>query len=166
MHAIALIEVGRLEDALVETRRAVELDAGNFTAHWMLVRALAALRRYDEALRAADVALAMSERSPTILAEVAAVHAQRGDPASADALYAEVRERARTRYIGWGVQGAIAASAGHRDEALALVRKAVGEREVYLRFWRFGCWSSFRSDPDGEALLEGFNRKRGRNGEA
>ena len=73
---------------------------------------LAGLARHDEALAAAEPALLMSGRDPRILAEVAAVHAARGDRTAAEAVHQEIQSRARTGYIGWAEQAAIAASAG------------------------------------------------------
>ena len=65
----------------------MELDPGNFTARWTVVRSLAALGRHDEVLAAAEPALLMSGRNSRILAEVAEVHAARGDIAAAEEVY-------------------------------------------------------------------------------
>jgi hypothetical protein len=48
----------------------------------------------DTSARHATPALLISGRNPRILAEVAAVHAARGDSAAAEAVYQEVRGRA------------------------------------------------------------------------
>jgi len=153
MHAFGLLFAGRPAEALVEAQRAVDLDAENFTARWVTVLVLAALARHDEALAAAEPALLMSGRNPRILAEVAAVHAARGDSAAAEAVYQEVRGRARTGYIGWAEQGAIAASAGRLEEARALVRQAIEAREVFLVFWKLPSWRPLKGDPEGLRIL-------------
>jgi serine/threonine-protein kinase len=153
MQGFGFLFAGRLAAAFVEGERAIELDAENFTARWVMVMVLAALGRHDEALTAAEPALLMSGRNSRILAEVAAVHAARGDTSAAEAVYQEVRGRARTGYIGWAEQGAIAASAGRIEEARKMVRQAVDEREVFLVFWKLPAWRPFRDAPEGRRIL-------------
>jgi tetratricopeptide (TPR) repeat protein len=153
MQGFGFLFAGRLAAAFIEGERAIELDAENFTARWVMVMVLAALGRHDEALTAAEQALLMSGRNSRILAEVAAVHAARGDTSAAEAVYQEVRGRARTGYIGWAEQGAIAASAGRIEEARKMVQQAVDEREVFLVFWKLPAWRPFRDDPEGRRIL-------------
>ena len=153
MEAFGFLFDARPAEALAASERAMELDAENFTARWTTVAALAALARHDDALAAAEPALLMSGRNPRILAEVAAVHAARGDPGGADAVFEEVRGRARSGYIGFAEQGAIAASAGRLEEARALVQRGVDAREVFLVFWKLPAWASVRADAAGARIL-------------
>jgi len=140
-------------EAVVAAQRAVLLDDQNFTARWAIAFSLAACGRNDEALAAADRALAMSGRNSRILTEVAGIHAVRGDRDGAEAVYRELRSRARSSYVGLAEQGAAAASAGHRDEARTLVTQAIAAREPYPVFWKLPAWRAFWQDPDGAALL-------------
>ena len=153
MEAFGFLFDARPAEALAASARAMELDAENFTARWTTVSALAALARHDEALAAAEPALLMSGRNPRILAEVAAVHAARGDLAGADAVFEEVRGRARSGYIGFAEQGAIAASAGRLEEARTLVQRGVDAREVFLVFWKLPAWAPVRADDAGARIL-------------
>jgi TolB-like protein/Flp pilus assembly protein TadD len=153
MEAFGLFFGDRFPEALAAAREAVALDPGHFTARWTLVLTLAGLARHDEALAAAEPALLMSGRDPRILAEVAAVHAARGDRTAAEAVHQEIQSRARTGYIGWAEQAAIAASAGHLEEAHALGRKAVEARDVFLNFWKLPAWAPLRTDAEGLKLL-------------
>lgn len=95
----------------------------------------------------------MSGRNPRILTECAAIHARRGDLDSAEALYQELRSRARTGYIGWSEQGTGAAAAGHREDARALVARGIDARESYLVFWKSPAWGPFLADAEGLKLL-------------
>jgi TolB-like protein/Flp pilus assembly protein TadD len=158
MQAFCLSFAGRPEEAVVPAREAMELDPDNFTAHWTMVLTLAGLARHDEALAAAEPALLMSGRNPRILAEVAAVHAARGDTEAAEAVYQEVRGRARTGYIGWAEQAAVAAAAGHLVEARALVQKAFEARDLYLMFWKLAAWAPLRGDPESLKILRSTDR--------
>ena len=117
----------RSADAVAVAHQAVALDAGNFTAHWVMVWTLSAAGRYDEALAAAEQALAMSGRSPRVLTEVAAIHAARGNRAAAEAIYNELCDRARTAFVGHAERAAAAASAG-QDAGGARARPASADR--------------------------------------
>jgi len=160
IHGFVLYFVGHPAEALVPARQGVALDPENFTSHWVMVLTLAALARYDEALAAAEPALLMSGRNSRILAEIAAIHAVRGDSAAAEAVDEEVRGRARTGYIGWAEQGAIAASAGHIEEARALLRQGVEARDVFVNFWPLPSWAPIRADREGNAILRSAGLKR------
>ena len=145
----------RHEDAVASARQAVALDGRNFTARWALLWSLAWTGRYDEALPVADAALEMSERHPWILAELAGIHAARGNRHLAEAIAEELATRAATTYAGCAVQAAVAASAGRLHDAKALISRAVEARESYLVFWKLPAWSAMRADPEGLMLLRG-----------
>ena len=153
IEALALTGFGRFDDALSAAHAAVELDPSAFTGHWATVWILAATGRAADALAAAEPALRMSGRSPLILAEMAAIHARGGDLASAEAIHQELRARSRAGYVSWSVQGAVAASAGHPDEARAMVARGIEARDTYLLFWKSPAWAPFRADPEGLAML-------------
>jgi tetratricopeptide (TPR) repeat protein len=143
----------RLDDGVARARQAVALDHDNFTARWALLWTLSASGQYDEALREAEPALMMSGRAPRLLAEVAAVHTARGDAAAAEAVYQELRGRARTAYVGWSEQAVTAASAGHLEEARRLLAKGIEARDPYVPFWKLPAWASIRADDEGMRLL-------------
>ena len=154
LHAWSLSSSGRHADAIAEARRAIELDPAAFTGRWGLVWALAASGRDAEALEAAEPALRMSGRGSRILAEVAASHSRLGDRDAAEQIFQEITGRARTTYVGWAEQGAIAASAGRLDEARALVRLGIEARDSFLAFETCPAWSPFRDDAEGRRMLD------------
>jgi serine/threonine-protein kinase len=140
-------------DAVAMAHQAVGLDDNNFTARWVQVWTLSSAGRFEEALAAAEQAMAMSARNPRILTEVAAIHAARGDLAAVRAIDEELHERSRTGFIGRAEQGAVAAAAGRMTDALDLVRQALDARDSYLTFWKLPAWQPFRRNPEGHALL-------------
>jgi serine/threonine protein kinase/tetratricopeptide (TPR) repeat protein len=154
IHAFCLVLVGRRDEAIAEASRAADLDPENFTARWVMVEALAAANRLDEALAAMEPALRMSGRHPQILAALAAIHASRGNVAAADAVHEELQSRAKTGYISWAVQAAVAASAGHLDEARALLSRAVEGRDAFLVIWKLGTWQALCSDAEGLRIMQ------------
>ena len=95
----------------------------------------------------------MSGRHARILAELAAMHARRGDLDTAHTIWEEVRERARTSHVGTAEQATIAASAGELSEARRLLAKAIAERDPYLGFWKLPAWASIWNDAECAALL-------------
>ena len=145
--------LGRHAEATIIAEQALVLDPDNFTAHWTQVIALGGSQRYEEALAAAEPALAMSGRSPRILIEMAAVHAARGDRSAADLIYQELRTRAQASYIGHAELAAAAASAGRLDEARRLVAQAIELRDTGLTFWKLPSWAPLRADAASMALL-------------
>ncbi len=145
--------LGRHAEATIIAEQALVLDPDNFTAHWTQVIALGGSQRYEEALAAAEPALAMSGRSPRILIEMAAVHAARGDRSAADVIYEELRTRAQSSYIGHAELAAAAASAGRLDEARRLVAQAIELRDTGLTFWKLPSWAPLRADAESMALL-------------
>jgi tetratricopeptide (TPR) repeat protein len=154
--AMGLAFIGRPQVAVAAADRAMALDDQNFTAHWALVFTLAWCGRNDDALAAAEPALAMSGRHPRILTEVAALHAALGDMDGAEAVYRELRSRARTGYVGSAEQGA-AAAAADSDEARALVAQAIALREPYLAFWKLPAWKAAWQDHEGATLLRNMD---------
>ncbi len=153
MRAIAFLFDDRPAEALAEVEYGLAIDETQFTVRWILVASLAALGRHDDALAAAEPALAMSGRNPWLLAEVAAVHAARGDRAAAEIVFQELRGRAMTGYVGWSEQAACAGSAGHLPEARAMARKALAGREAFCLFWKLPAWGPLRADAEGYAIL-------------
>lgn len=153
VESMTLACAGRLSEAVAMAERAVTMDEENFTARWSLVVTLAWGGRDQDALRAAEPALAMSGRHPRILAEVAAVYAARRDTAAAGAIHVELRDRVRFAHIGLAEQAAVAGSAGQMEEARRLVTEAIGAHDPYLRFWKFPAWRPAWTDPGCAALL-------------
>jgi eukaryotic-like serine/threonine-protein kinase len=146
--------VGDHEEAVRLARHAIDLDPGAFTGRWALVWTLAAAARDVEALEAAEPALAMSGRGVRILCEMAASHARLGNRDAAESLYEEVLVRARTGYVGWSEQAAIAASAGRVADARDLLRRGIEVRESYLSFESCPAWQPLRGDDEGRRMLD------------
>jgi TolB-like protein/Tfp pilus assembly protein PilF len=153
VESLCLACLGRLPEAVALAERAVAMDEDNFTARWTLVVSLAMSGRHTQAQQAATPALAMSGRHPRILAELANIHAADGEADAAEAIHVELRNRAATSHIGLAERAAVAASAGHAEEARRLVSEAIAARDPYLRFWKFPAWRAVWDDPDCAAML-------------
>ena len=147
---------GRYEDALRNARQAFALDPNAFTGRWALVWALSWLGKYDEALAGAEETLHMSGRNPRILAEIATIHARRGENGAVQQILEELRGRAASSFIESSVLGCVAAAAGLMEEARALVARGIAEHEVYWQLGKATAWAPFRADPEGDRMLRGL----------
>jgi serine/threonine-protein kinase len=154
LRAWAHSSVADHQEAVRLARHAIDLDPAAFTGRWALVWTLGAAGRNVEALEAAEPALLMSRRGVRILCEMAASHARLGDRDAAELLHQEVSERARTSYVGWSEQAAIAASAGRIAEARTLLRRGIEARESYISFESCPAWQPMRDDDEGRRMLD------------
>jgi serine/threonine-protein kinase len=154
LRAWAHSSVADHQEAVRLARHAIDLDPAAFTGRWALVWTLGAAGRNVEALEAAEPALLMSRRGVRILCEMAASHARLGDRDAAELLHQEVSERARTSYVGWSEQAAIAASAGRIAEARKLLRRGIEARESYISFESCPAWQPMRDDDEGRRMLD------------
>jgi tetratricopeptide (TPR) repeat protein len=82
----------RLEDALEETRLALRILPGHADAHVLRIQILLNLRRYDEALRSCDAALAGGKTSAMLFQLRGLAHAAREDYPRAIADYGRALE--------------------------------------------------------------------------
>jgi eukaryotic-like serine/threonine-protein kinase len=85
--AVAEMSVGRWEDALAHLQRSAELDPRSLYTARRLARALLWLRRYPEALAAADRGLGLAPTNLDLLETKAMVHLAQGDLAGARAVF-------------------------------------------------------------------------------
>ncbi|HXF25035.1 MAG TPA: protein kinase [Gemmatimonadaceae bacterium] len=153
IESMSLACIGNYEDAVREAQHAVTLDPLAFTGRWALVWTLAVIGKDDEAIAAATDALLMSGRHPRILADVAAIHARRGETRAALEILEELRSRSASGFVEHSVLGAVAASSGLMTEARALVARGIAEHEVFWQFAKSPAWAPFRADAEGAAML-------------
>jgi TolB-like protein/Tfp pilus assembly protein PilF len=129
MFAMTCLVAGKTAQGAESARRAVELDPESYLARFMLQEALRVSRRFEEAVSTGEFALAMSGRHAWSMMVLALTLADWGKAADADAVYCEMRARARREYVS-PVTLAIAASAAAREEeAIAYARKAYEIRD-------------------------------------
>ena len=156
IQALCLASIGRLDDALDAARASVELDHNGFTGRWALVWTLSALGRNDEAIAAANDALAMSGRHPRILSELAAIHARRGELGVVRDILVELKERATNGFVEHTVLGAVHACLGEMTEARRLVALGIEQHEMWWQFASSPAWAAFRADAEGTVMLRKY----------
>jgi TolB-like protein/Tfp pilus assembly protein PilF len=124
VYALACNIAGKIEESVEISRRAVQLDSESFIANWVLQMALLSSGQLEAAVVAGESALAMSGRSPWAMALVAMALADLGRVSEADAIYCEMRARARRQYIQPPSLAFAAAAAAKEEEAIRHARKA------------------------------------------
>jgi tetratricopeptide (TPR) repeat protein len=154
LQALSLSCVGRHDEALAAAHASVELDHNAFTGRWALLWVLSALGRNDEAIAAATDALAMSGRHPRILAELAAIHARRGEREAVRGILAELEQRATASFVEHTVLGSVHACLGEMMEARRRVALGIEQHEIWWQFSSSPAWAAFRADAEGMQMLQ------------
>ena len=129
LYSFSCAQAGRCAESLQACERAVQLDPESFLARWFYQAALYCSRRFEEALVAGEVALAMSGRHPWAMIGLAITFADLGKPSDAEAIYAELMARARQSYVSPSALALTAAAAGIEDEAIRHAREAFEIRD-------------------------------------
>ena len=150
---------GKYTAGVQACERAVELDSESFIARWAHHCTLHLSGRFEEAVRAGELALAMSGRHPWAMAHLALTFADWGKPADAEALYAELAARGRRSYVSPSWLALAAAAVGLQDETIRHAREACEIRDpmsiaVFSKWW--WPWSArLRAYPRFCELLAG-----------
>jgi len=105
-------------------RRGLELDPNSYLAHWSLTLSLHGNAQYEQAVAAAERALAMSGRHTWTLSALVSIYAAWGKPDNARAVYREVEARSAREYVQPSMLAPAAAAVGDMDGAIAIARRA------------------------------------------
>ena len=117
--------------AVQSAQRAVELDSESFLARWSLQTAYYRSGHFDQAVAAAQTALAMSGRHPWAMAILAVTLADWGKTNEAESVYSELRNRALREFVQPSTLALAACAANQRDQALCHVREAFAIHDPY-----------------------------------
>ncbi|AMY09473.1 Transcriptional regulator HilA [Luteitalea pratensis] len=118
--------------AVSEGEAAVQLDPHSPAAHWQLGRACLFAGNEPRALDMLNATVAVGGRMPMFLAVLGFARARAGDTAGAQAILAELSERARTSYVSPYDFAVIYAGLGHTDAALRYLEHAYRDRVMRI----------------------------------
>ncbi len=128
-HAMVLGLAHHVPEAVIEARRAMELDPNSVVSWWHLSRLLALAGDHDGAVAAGETALRLfpqySWAEATLIAEFGRV----GNREEAERRYAVMKARAATGYVQPTMLAIAATGCGRLEEGLALLRRAVEEHD-------------------------------------
>ena len=123
---------GRSDDAVVEAKRARELDSVSFFAVWAEVNACAFGGDVHEALELIPTFLPRYGRHPWLMMGLAAAYWKLGLVDRSQAVFQELSARSQFEYVQPAVLASTAEFADRRSDAVALLRRAVEIRDPLL----------------------------------
>jgi tetratricopeptide (TPR) repeat protein len=124
-YAFRLVDHGRAGEALPLFRSLEALEPGSWVSPYGQANALAALRRYDEAIVLYREAVERAPMVPQIRQSLAAVYEETGDFEAARQVYAEAADLHADSSLSQGMLGTALAKAGDDEEALARIDEAL-----------------------------------------
>jgi serine/threonine protein kinase/Tfp pilus assembly protein PilF len=130
--ALVLIGMGRYDDAMRRAAQGLERDPTSFLLHRVVGVALIGQERPQEALPHIEKATALSQRHPTVLAELASTCILAGQPAPAEAIRQELTARAKSMYVSPVSLAMLASARGEADESIAWMRRAFERHDPQL----------------------------------
>ncbi len=135
------------EQAIDQCRRAIVMDPQFVAAHVFLGRAYEQKGSYAEAIAELKQALQLSEGGSNELAALGHAYAQSGDRAEAQKILQELNTRSTQTYVQPIWFAVINAALGNKEEAFPWLRKAVGDRSVWLIYLKVDpIFDSLRTD--------------------
>lgn len=132
VHVTSYINARQYDKALVQARRAYELDPDFPLARHWLGLALSANGKYEEAIAIGKEVQPQSPSWVTVLFITAYAHAKAGRRAEAEQNIAAMREAAKTRYVRPYYIACVYAALGDKDKAFAELERSFGEKDCYL----------------------------------
>jgi serine/threonine protein kinase/tetratricopeptide (TPR) repeat protein len=135
------------DQAIDQCRHAIVMDPQFVAAHVILGRAYEQKGSYAEAIAELKQALQLSEGGSSELAALGHAYAQSGDRAEAQKILHELNTRSSQTYVQPVWIAVINAALGNKEEAFTWLRKAVGDRSVWLIYLKVDpIFDSLRTD--------------------
>jgi len=135
------------DQAIDQCRRAIVMDPQFVAAHVFLGRAYEQKGSYAEAIAELKQALQLSEGGSSELAALGHAYAQSGDRVEAQKILKELNTRSTQTYVQPIWIAVIHAALGNKEEAFPWLRKAVGDRSVWLIYLKVDpIFDSLRTD--------------------
>lgn len=136
------------------SRRMLEMDsAGFYQAYFVLGTAYEPKGMWDQAIRAFESAVAISNRNPHMLAGLGHALAASGQTTGAREVLDELRARADRQYIAPFNVAMVFAGLGMKEEALDWLERAYEDRSIWMIFVdAFPLFDRLRPEPRFQAL--------------
>ena len=150
---------GRYDEAIRGFRKAVHVDPGAVYALWALGMACSSGGLHEEGIATLEKLVALTDREmPWALALLGSACAAAGRVEEARALLGELESQSKTDYVPPLHVAFIQAPLGRAEETLALLERALEERNALLWVWpRLSpVFENLRSHPRFQAILAGI----------
>jgi tetratricopeptide (TPR) repeat protein len=156
--SMMLINAGRFEEGLLESKVAIDLDGNYYPGFRGLGLSLAGLERYAESIEALKKSVQLSKRHPWPLVELCWVYSLSGNLIEAQNIMDELTLRSQTEFITGLFMSGAAYFLKNYDKAYELLELAFNQRDVALicmKTWPL-C-SYIREDPRFQPFLKRIN---------
>lgn len=155
--SVVLAYAGRFVEAIDSGTLAVELEPDSFYAQWSHLHARALHGDYDEVMDRALALMPRFGRHTWLLGAISIAARRVGRDAEADAVYTELKGRARLEYVQDTMFAVVSLNAGHRAEALSLLARASSAREALFPAMALHhpALAPLRSAPEFDEILRG-----------
>jgi len=110
--------------SLTTALEAIRIDADAFLGHWVQMTALNALERYSEAAQVGEMGIKLFGRPVWMMASLARTYLHLGRRAESEALYEELRSRAKREFVSPVFLAIAACAAGQQEDAIRIARYA------------------------------------------
>ncbi|MES1218292.1 MAG: adenylate/guanylate cyclase domain-containing protein, partial [Bacteroidota bacterium] len=156
--SIMYINAGKFEDAITESKIAIELDPNSFPGYRGLGIGLAGLNQYDKAIEALKSAVLFSARHPWSLVELSWVYYLNKNETETKRILDELLFRSESEYISGLFLCGAAFFNKDIEKAFQFLDKAFEERDGSLPFINVWPLCSFmRTDPRFKPYLSKLN---------
>jgi serine/threonine-protein kinase len=115
---------GDPDRAIAEYRKALDMDANFWLAHYFLGQAYEQKRSYEIALRSLLRAVELTPQSSEMEAVLGRVQAESGDHEAAEKTLLELQNRSRQRYVSPILRAHVLVGLGRNEEAIAELQQA------------------------------------------
>ncbi len=152
--AFSYVNAGDPDGTMKTAEATLQIEPESFIARWAMLTALNAKRRFVEAAEYGGSVLGVTGRSPWMMASLARTYRELGKPADSEALYMELKWRAKREYVQPCVLGWAASAAGEKDEAIEFAQEAhaVGDpMMIAAKYWP--DFALLRQDPRFDVIL-------------
>jgi TolB-like protein len=124
--------------SLAEALEAIRIDPDGFLAYWTQMAALCVLERYSEAAHLGEMGIRMFGRPVWMMASLTRCYSHLGRRAEAEAVYGELRSRAKREFVSPVFLAIAAHAAGEQDDAIRSAQYAdrIGDPTLIgIRYW-------------------------------
>jgi tetratricopeptide (TPR) repeat protein len=127
-----------VDQSMVKAQETLLIDPNYFLGHWAYLQALNLQARYEEAAAVGESVIKLLGRSAWMLGSLARTYAYLGRRADCEALYMELRWRAKREYVQPAALAWAACAAGEQDEAIRCIQEAdaIGDPSLLAaKYW-------------------------------
>jgi Flp pilus assembly protein TadD len=152
-----LLAAGKVDQAIEQNRKALELDPDSWWAHQQLGLAYMHKGLYTEAVKTMEKASDQEVNSPT-LGYLGYAYGKTGRKEDAERVLNDLRDLSQKRYISPVGFVLVYAGLNDRDKAFEWLERSYQEREPYMTLLTFdAALANLRSDPRYNEFLERMN---------